>query len=71
MAKVGSWRQTDKQNSDGAVHAEGGEIMYLLTWSYGGIELEKIVDAAALNAAIDELLGNANIVIVELLKGDK
>jgi hypothetical protein len=45
--------------------------MYKLTWSYGGIELEKIVDETALNAAIDELLMTTSIVIVELMKDDK
>jgi hypothetical protein len=45
--------------------------MYKLTWSYGGIELEKIVNEAALNAAIDELLMTTSIVIVELMKDDK
>jgi hypothetical protein len=45
--------------------------MYKLTWSYGGIELEKIVDEAELNATIDELLMQASIVMVELMKGDK
>jgi hypothetical protein len=45
--------------------------MYKLTWSYGGIELEKIVNEAELNAAIDELLMQVSIVMVELLKDDK
>jgi hypothetical protein len=45
--------------------------MYKLTWSYGGIELEMIVNESALNATIDELLMQASIVMVELLKGDK
>jgi hypothetical protein len=45
--------------------------MYKLTWSYGGIEFGKVVHAAELNAAIDELLMQASIVMVELLKDDK
>jgi hypothetical protein len=45
--------------------------MYKLTWSCGGIELEKVVDEAALNATIDELLMQVGVVMVELLKDDK
>jgi hypothetical protein len=45
--------------------------MYKLTWSCGGIELDKIVNAAELNAAIDELLMTTCIVMVELMKDYK
>jgi hypothetical protein len=45
--------------------------MYKLTWSFSGIELDKIVNEAELNATIDELLMQASIVMVELMKGDK
>jgi hypothetical protein len=45
--------------------------MYKLTWSYGGIELDKVVGEFALNATIDELLMQVSVVMVELLKDDK
>jgi hypothetical protein len=45
--------------------------MYKLTWSYGGIELDKLVHEDELNATIDEVLMTTSIVIVELMKDDK
>jgi hypothetical protein len=73
MAKVVIWRKADKQNGGGVVCFESWEIMYLLTWSYGGIELDKLVDESALNSTIDELLMQVSIVMVEavLVKADK